>query len=334
MNKKDKIKLGSLVLMPLILAGCEKTENDLEVVDEFLMADDNEVLATDTLNKEEHKENKEDKKDKENKEENVSNIENTDKNSSDKVSNSSNNSNKNNDSNQSSTSNSNNKIEKVESDKNESVKNEESNKVNTSNSTILENAVLQTNPVFTKSEIPESIKEKMMGKSMTVDATISFDELSYLTISHLDYNGNTKLGEMVVNSKVADEVLDIFRDIYNAKFPIEKMKLVDEYGASDHKSMVANNSSAFCYRTIAGTNKVSKHGMGVAIDINPFYNPHVLKSKGTVNPPEASKYANRGLNELGMIKQNDPVYKAFTSRGWKWGGSWNNPDYQHFEKNI
>lgn len=313
MNKKDKIKLGTIMLMPLILAGCEKTRTDLEVVDEIILDDDNkEVLATDTLNKEEIKE------------ENISNKENTDKNSLDKATNNTNNNN-----NQTSTSNSNNKVEKVES-----VKNEETNKVNVSSSNVLENAVLQSNPVFTKSEIPENIREKMIGKSMTVDATISFDELSYLTISHLDYNGNTKQGEMIVNSKVADEVLDIFREIYNAKFPIEKMRLVDEYGASDHKSMVDNNSSAFCYRTIAGTNKVSKHGMGVAIDINPFYNPHVLKSKGTVNPPEASKYANRTLNDLGMIKQNDPVYKAFTSRGWKWGGTWNNPDYQHFEKNI
>ena len=74
------------------------------------------------------------------------------------------------------------------------------------------------------------------------------------------------------------------------------MKLVDDYNAVDHTSMVNNNSSAFCYRTIAGTNKVSNHGKGMAIDINPFYNPHVLKSKGTVNPPEASKYADRSLD--------------------------------------
>ena len=90
----------------------------------------------------------------------------------------------------------------------------------------------------------------------------------------------------------------------------------------------------FCYRTISGTNKVSNHGMGLAIDINPFYNPHVLLNKGTVNPKEASKYANRNLNDKGMIKKDDAVYKAFISRGWTWGGNWKNPDYQHFEKKI
>lgn len=200
--------------------------------------------------------------------------------------------------------------------------------------TIEDDIILEAGPVFTKSEIPDQIKKNMLGNSMPTNSTISFDELSYLRISHIDYNGNTQIGEMIVSSKLADEVLDIFRDIYNAKFPIEKMNLIDEYGASDHKSMLDNNSSAFCYRTIAGTNKVSNHGLGVAIDINPFYNPHVLKSNGTVNPPEAFKYVDRSLNDKGIIKENDAVYKAFISRGWQWGGYWSNPDYQHFEKKI
>lgn len=197
-----------------------------------------------------------------------------------------------------------------------------------------EDVTLVSSPVFKRTEITESIKARMEGKSMKENSNISYEDLSYLTITYLDYNGNTKQGEMVVHEKLADEVLDIFRDIYYAKFPIEKMSLIDDYNANDHLSMVSNNSSAFCYRTIAGTNKVSKHGMGVAIDINPFYNPHVLKSSGKVNPSEASKYANRSLNAKGMIKKNDAVYKAFTSRGWTWGGNWNNPDYQHFEKTI
>ena len=197
-----------------------------------------------------------------------------------------------------------------------------------------DSVILLDNPIFTKSEITDSVKARMQGKSMPSDSTIGYDELSYLTITYLDYNGQSKQGEMVVHKDLADEVLDIFEEIYRGKFPIERMKLVDDYNAVDHTSMVNNNSSAFCYRTIAGTNKVSNHGKGMAIDINPFYNPHVLKSKGTVNPPEASKYADRSLDEKGMIKYNDVVYKAFTSRGWKWGGHWNNPDYQHFEKSI
>ena len=197
-----------------------------------------------------------------------------------------------------------------------------------------DNIVLVDNPIFKKSEITDGIKARMEGKSMKENNAISYDDLSYLTITHLDYNGNTVQGEMVVHKKLADEVLDIFREIYYAKFPIERMRLVDDYDAIDHASMINNNSSAFCYRTIAGTNTVSNHGMGLAIDINPFYNPHVLKSSETVNPPEASKYADRTLNAKGMIKKNDVVYKAFTSRGWTWGGDWNDSDYQNFEKKI
>ena len=37
-----------------------------------------------------------------------------------------------------------------------------------------------------------------------------------------------------------------------------------------------NNSSSFCYRTIKNTDIVSNHGKGLAIDINPIQNPHVV----------------------------------------------------------
>lgn len=189
-------------------------------------------------------------------------------------------------------------------------------------------------PVFKVHEqIPADIKELMKGKSMPDNASgISFDDLAYLELSYHDYKGNTQVGEMVVNKKVAHEVADIFKDIYDSGFPIEKMQLVDMYDASDDKSMLDNNSSSFNFRTIAGTNVLSNHGKGLAIDINPFSNPHVVK--GVANPKEAQKFANRTLGEKDMIKEGDAVYKAFTSRGWEWGGHWKNPDYQHFEKEI
>lgn len=306
MLNKNKLILSSLILAPVILTGCggPKSSNDLEVVEEWTVAEGEDKKETDTVNK-----NDDDKK------EDSLDIEDKDsegKKDSENISE---------------------KDSSVNIDKSE-IKNENEDSNKNSSSEPSDGITLVENPVFTKSEISENIKARMLGKSMPEDSSIGFNELSYLTITYLDYNGKTKQGEMVVNKKLADEVLDIFKDIYNAKFPIERMNLVDDYGASDHASMVNNNTSAFCYRTIAGTSKVSNHGKGVAIDINPFYNPHVLKSSGKVNPPEASKYADRSLNTKGMIKYNDVVYKAFTSRGWKWGGNWNNPDYQHFEKSI
>lgn len=181
-----------------------------------------------------------------------------------------------------------------------------------------------------KDDIPENVLATMLGKSLPNKEVAK--DLSFLTITYIDYEGETQVGNLVVNKKVAHEVLDIFKEIYEAKFPIERMDLVDLYDAEDNKSMLANNTSSFNYRTIAGTDVLSNHGKGVAIDINPFYNPHVINGK--TSPTEAQKYADRTLNDKGMIKAGDVVHKAFTSRGWTWGGDWKNPDYQHFEKEI
>lgn len=299
----NKLIMAILILVPVILTGCgdSKVDKNLDIVEEWTTTDDEIKKEDDAIDKNNDKKDFIDN----------SNKDNTEKDSL-------NNSNKDN----------------AETDSNSNINNTEIKNEDKNSNLSSNEIILVEKPVFIKSEISDEVKARMIGKSMPEDATISFDELSYLTITYLDYNGETKQGEMVVHKKLADEVLDIFKDIYEAKFPIERMKLVDDYGASDHSSMVNNNTSAFCYRTIAGTNKVSNHGKGVAIDINPFYNPHVLKSSGKVNPPEASKYADRTLNAKGMIKYNDVVYKVFISRGWKWGGNWNNPDYQHFEKSI
>lgn len=316
-NKRKSFLLGSIAISSL-LVGCDNKEPNIEIVDEFEIAENKDINEENVNDKKEDVSLEDNKVDEDIKENNATPQENTSENKG-SVSQNSTSTPSNVESNAS------NKVENV-SNKNNSSEQESASKE--------DNMVLVENPTFTQSEIPEAIRARMMGKSMKENDAISFDDLSYLTITYLDYNGDTRQGEMVVHKKLADEVLDIFRDIYNAKFPIEKMNLVDDYNADDHTSMVNNNSSAFCYRTIAGTNKVSNHGMGMAIDINPFYNPHVLKKSGTVNPPEASKYADRSLNAKGMIKKNDAVYKAFTSRGWTWGGNWNNPDYQHFEKKI
>lgn len=301
-NSKKMFILGCL-LVPSVLTGCGN--KDIEVVEEWTVAEDknednsneNQIVS-------------------EGKDLNISNSTEI----KDKLENKEDLSNKNNDNKKPSSDSA--KSDSKEDNFNKEDKIEESNESD------------KSKVVFKKSPITDSIKSRMDGKSMPSDSTVSYDELSYLTITYLDFNGNTKQGEMVVNAKLADEVLDIFKEIYEAKAPIESMRLIDDYGASDYESMVNNNSSAFCYRTIAGTSKISNHGKGMAIDINPFENPHVLKSKGEVNPPEASKYADRSLNDKGMIKENDAIYKAFTKRGWKWGGHWNNPDYQHFEKVV
>ena len=206
--------------------------------------------------------------------------------------------------------------------------------LNDSNITKEETSNVNKEPIFSYSNIPSEVKEKMIGYSMPEDEPIKFDSLSFLKLSYYGFDDKTHIGEMIVNKEVAAEVVDIFKELYEAKYPIEKINLIDEYNADDEISMQDNNTSSFCYRTIAGTNKISNHGKGVAIDINPLYNPHVNTSTNKVSPTTATKFIDRDDIIKGMIVENDPCYNAFIKRGWTWGGYWKNPDYQHFEKNI
>ena len=201
-------------------------------------------------------------------------------------------------------------------------------KDNTKENEIVEEIV----PTFSYTPIPEHIKEKMIGLSMPENEPISFDNLSYLTLSYYDFYGNIQIGEMVVDKRVASEIIEIFKEVFYKKYPIDKINLIDEYNAIDDLSMTDNNSSSFCYRTIANTNIVSNHGKGLAIDINPLQNPHVIGDK--VSPKEGYVFADRLNIQMGMIVEGDDLYSAFTKRGWTWGGHWKNPDYQHFEKKL
>ena len=190
-------------------------------------------------------------------------------------------------------------------------------------------------PIFFYLDIPEDVYNKMIGKSIPTKFKneVDINTLSYLKISYWGFDDKVHVGEMIVNKKVADEVIDIFKELYDAKYKIEKIKLIDEYNADDEKSMEDNNSSAFCYRKIANSSNLSNHAKGLAIDINPLYNPYIVGN--SISPENAKKYADRSKSDSRYIKKGDVVYNAFIKRGWTWGGSWSNKkDYQHFEKNI
>lgn len=116
-------------------------------------------------------------------------------------------------------------------------------------------------PIFTSSEIPKNIYENMLGKSIPFKykEKIDINTLSYLQISYFGFDGNSYIGEMIVNSKLSNDVLEIFEELYDIKYPIEKIKLIDEYDANDELSMSDNNTSCFCYRVISGTSSLSNH---------------------------------------------------------------------------
>lgn len=188
-------------------------------------------------------------------------------------------------------------------------------------------------PTFSINKIDDFIYNRIKDKSYKENKDVSVDDLRYLEVTYWSFNEKRTLGELIVHEKVAKEVLEIFKELYYAKYPIDKIKLVDEYQADDNLSMLDNNTSAFNYRTIAGTNKLSNHAFGLAIDINPFQNPYV---KGNIVEPKGSElYVDRTIREKGMILEGDACYEAFTSRGWTWGGDWSSiKDYQHFEKKV
>ncbi len=160
------------------------------------------------------------------------------------------------------------------------------------------------------------------------------EDLRYLRLLYKDLKGTTRFGEIVCNVYIVHDLLDIFSRLYMDGYPIEKIRLVDEYGADDEASMSGNNSSCFNFRYISYTNKVSKHGLGMAVDINPLYNPYVKEVDGRLNiePASAEPYLDRGLAFPCKIDEQDLCCRLFKEHGFIWGGEWEGrKDYQHFE---
>ena len=127
---------------------------------------------------------------------------------------------------------------------------------------------------FSISPIPDPIFHLMQGKTYKKNCTVARSELRYLRCLHVDKDGRKIVGEMVVNKAIAADVLAILRKLYKAKYPIERMRLIDYWDADDERAMRDNNSSSFNFRFISHTKTVSKHGKGLAVDINTLYNPY------------------------------------------------------------
>lgn len=183
------------------------------------------------------------------------------------------------------------------------------------------------------------IKEKITGNSFPKKfsskyTAISYDDLRYLKLKYKDFSGiEHNDGEMIVNKNVAKEVLAIFYELYINDYSINKIKLVEEYNASDELSMQDNNTSSFNYRMVEMDDKLSWHCFGLAIDINPLYNPYILGDE--LYPSTAKKYIDRTKEFAGKIDHQDLAYITFIKYGWKWGGDFiNSKDYQHFYKEI
>lgn len=188
--------------------------------------------------------------------------------------------------------------------------------------------------IFTKSAIPDNIYKMMLGKTIHTDSIMKIENLSYITLTFYGYDDKLHIGHIIMDKSLADEVIEIFRILLNAKFPIEKIILPDAYGGNDELSMRDNNTSGFNDRPIKNSGgALSYHQLGRAIDINPLYNPYINLKTGDIQPSTAGAYLDRTKDLKGMIKPNDVCVKAFKDKGWEWGGDWTTvKDYQHFEK--
>ena len=169
--------------------------------------------------------------------------------------------------------------------------------------------------------------------SLAQSAGVKLDTLS---VKYIDFEGKTQQGDLICNKTISKDLRDIFAELYKAKYPIERIRPISEYDNDDERSMQANNTSCYCYRNIEGSSKLSKHAQGLAIDVNPLYNPCVKRKKdGTllVQPSTGKPYVNRNKSFKYKITPRDLCYRLFIKHGFKWGGAWRSlKDYQHFEK--
>ncbi len=178
--------------------------------------------------------------------------------------------------------------------------------------------------------IGPQLRQRMSGVSWHRGCPVGFGELRLLRVTHWGFDGEVHSGRLVVHRDSAGAMLRTMRELYRLRFPIRRMRLVDAYGADDHRSLAADNTSAFNCRPVAGTNRWSEHAYGHAIDVNPVENPYVT-SDGYVSPPAGAPYMDRSRRAKGLIHRNGPVVAAFQRNSWEWGGNWSWPkDYQHF----
>jgi hypothetical protein len=176
--------------------------------------------------------------------------------------------------------------------------------------------------------------QERMASSHSERCPLDWDDLRYLRLSHVGFDGRVHTGELVVAASQADTVVGVFRELFRTGYPIRRMRLVSDYGGNDDRSMAANNTSAYNCRPVAGTARWSDHAYGTAIDINPVQNPY-LRAGVPVEPPAGRAFADVDRSAeaeppWGVIHDGDVVVRAFNAAGWAWGGFWADPDYQHF----
>jgi hypothetical protein len=172
-----------------------------------------------------------------------------------------------------------------------------------------------------------------LGPSWHPGCPLEPRHLRRVEVNYIGFDGQTHRGDVVVHEDLASEVVAIFDQLLQLRYPIEKIRTAETYpGADDELSMEDNNTSAFNCRDIPGTGRWSQHAFGRAIDLNPLLNPSIDRT-GAFQPKDAAPYLDRNRTDPAVLHAGDAAVRVFTDRGWRWGGYWRAPlDYQHFER--
>lgn len=179
----------------------------------------------------------------------------------------------------------------------------------------------------------ERVPDAALGATYRPGCPVGPDRLRLIRMNHWGFDGKVHRGELVVHERAVQPLLRVFGKAFDARFPIRRMRPVAAYGGDDGRSMADDNTSAFNCRQVTGDpGRLSRHAHGDAVDVNPVENPYVDRG-GTLRPAAGRPHLRRDRPAPGAIRPGDVITRAFEEVGWHWGGTWSNPDYQHFSAN-
>lgn len=194
-----------------------------------------------------------------------------------------------------------------------------------------------------KAVIRDVVHQKVKPDTVIVDCNYTFEkaiagtnapksiieQLVLIDVKYYSTDNKIHAGQILTNESIAGELENIFTFILETRFPVEKVIPVVRYNWDDELSMQDNNSYSFCYRNV----EYSKHAHGMAMDINPYFNPQRMKKPTTKHPdilPEGAVY---DPQVPGTLYPRHPVVEEFKKHGFKWGHHFRKKyDDHHFEK--
>jgi hypothetical protein len=182
--------------------------------------------------------------------------------------------------------------------------------------------------------IGPKLRNVLVGRNWKPGCPVAIEDLRVVRVSYWNFRGDVRTGPLVLHERVAKDVLWVFRQLFEARFRIQKIQLAakdrpltpKDYWNTSRRSVTAS----FNCRPATGSTSLSQHSYGWAIDINPLQNPYV-RNDGTTLRHIAQPFRDRSLHLKGMIHEGDIVVRSFAAIGWEWGGHWHTlKDYMHF----